>query len=314
MGTNGTNSAEITVIVPVYNVEQYVAQCIESLLMQTVPTNIIVIDDGSTDESGKICDQFSKYDNVIVKHIANGGVSKARNLGINMAKTQYISFVDADDYVMENHLECLFEMIKSEPHCLPVVGYTQDEFELGKNKESYIISKKRADIVFNHMLNYEGYDGYLWNKLFKRDILISNNIYFPEGIKIWEDMFFVEKYLKHINLVVENNSITYFYRPNNTGATYLLSKDKMKSKIEVTDKFLELSESEKSFFHKTVIRLKRVCIMEFLIRTKDFNNNYYQNLNTLIRDSKDITIKEYAKYCYITILYMIAKCSIVLRK
>ena len=99
----------ISVIVPVYNVEKYLSRCIESILRQTYPYfELILVDDGSPDKSGKICDKYAKKDERIkVLHKENGGVSSARNIGLDYAKGEYISFIDSDDWVRENYLEKL---------------------------------------------------------------------------------------------------------------------------------------------------------------------------------------------------------------
>ena len=91
----------ITVIIPVYNVEKYLKECLESIINQTYKNlEIILIDDGSTDASGEICDEYSKRDNRIrVVHKANGGLSSARNLGLDIANGEYVTFIDSDDYI-----------------------------------------------------------------------------------------------------------------------------------------------------------------------------------------------------------------------
>ncbi len=103
----------ISVIVPVYNVEKYVDKCIESIINQTYKNlEIILVDDGSTDNSGKICDEYAKADSrVVVMHKNNGGLSDARNTGINEAKGRYITFVDSDDYIDVNMIELMYERI-----------------------------------------------------------------------------------------------------------------------------------------------------------------------------------------------------------
>lgn len=101
---------KISVIVPVYKVEEYLEECIESLVNQTMKEiEIILVDDGSPDHCGAICDQYAqKYSNITVIHQKNGGLSCARNQGLSIAKGEYISFVDSDDYVKENMLETLY--------------------------------------------------------------------------------------------------------------------------------------------------------------------------------------------------------------
>nr|WP_302853132.1 glycosyltransferase [Methanosphaera stadtmanae] len=105
---------KVSIVIPVYNVEKYIERCLKSILNQTLDSiEVIVIDDGSTDNSGKICDEFStKYKNVKTFHKRNGGVSSARNLGISIAKGEYIGFVDPDDFIHVNMYKELYENAK----------------------------------------------------------------------------------------------------------------------------------------------------------------------------------------------------------
>ena len=106
----------ISVIVPVYNVEKYISRCIESIMKQTYKNiEIILIDDGSTDNSGKICDEYSlKDDRINVIHKKNGGLSDARNTGLDIAKGKYISLIDSDDFVSKFFIETLYNTCKNE--------------------------------------------------------------------------------------------------------------------------------------------------------------------------------------------------------
>ena len=104
----------ISIIVPVYNVEKYVAECIESIIKQTYQNlEILLIDDGSTDNSGKICDKYAEKDKRIkIIHKENGGVSSARNLGLDLAQGEYIAFIDSDDFVSNKYIESLYSAIE----------------------------------------------------------------------------------------------------------------------------------------------------------------------------------------------------------
>ena len=106
----------ITIVVPVYKVEKYIDRCVTSILNQTYKNlQIILVDDGSPDNCGKICDEYAKKDNRIeVIHKENGGLSDARNAGINIAKGKYIAFVDSDDYVSNDYIEYMYKILKKE--------------------------------------------------------------------------------------------------------------------------------------------------------------------------------------------------------
>ena len=108
---------KISIIIPVYNVENYLRQCIESILEQEYEEKeIILVDDGSTDNSGSICDEYAdKYENVLVIHKENGGLSDARNVGLAKAAGEYVLFVDSDDFVEENSLSPIVEIVNANP-------------------------------------------------------------------------------------------------------------------------------------------------------------------------------------------------------
>ena len=193
----------ISTIVPVYNAEKVLHYCVDSILNQTFKDfELILIDDGSTDNSGALCDEYaSKYDNITVRHTKNQGVSKARNTGIELAKGEYICFVDSDDYVEKDFLQ---EMVAKAEEGFDFVltayqwvdDYNHNVFKtvIYKEKESYSVVDKNSlmDLSSLVLLSQP------WNKLFKRKIIIENNIRMPEDISLGEDTVFVYRYLSSI--------------------------------------------------------------------------------------------------------------------
>ncbi len=132
----------ISIIVPVYNVEQYLEKCVKSIIRQTYKNiEIILIDDGATDSSGKICDKLKLKDNRIkVIHKENGGLSDARNAGLKVAKGEYIGFVDSDDYIKEDMFETLYNLNKKYNSEISIVSY----YEICKDK---LIAVRESDEV-----------------------------------------------------------------------------------------------------------------------------------------------------------------------
>ena len=132
------NSVLVSVIVPVYNVESYLSKCVESIKDQSYSNiEIILVDDGSTDSSGKLCDEFVKSDGRIkVLHKVNGGVSSARNLGIDICHGEYITFVDSDDWVEQNYIEVLLNEILTDANQLVFCKY--DILTNGNFKPGYL--------------------------------------------------------------------------------------------------------------------------------------------------------------------------------
>ena len=189
----------ITIIIPLYNKEKYIYKCLNSILLQSYGFyEVLIIDDGSTDNSAKICEEFYSKDKRF-KYFSkeNGGVSSARNLGIEKAKYDYIVFVDADDYIEEDYLKSLTEY-----ECdLVVEGFKKDENgffsefhifneECNKNQMlKYLMRKEIANIFSVPYL-----------KLFKLEYIKNNNIRFNEKISFGEDFDFVLKYLRTMSL------------------------------------------------------------------------------------------------------------------
>lgn len=216
----------ISIIIPVYNVEKYLKKCIESIISQSFrEIEILLIDDGSSDNSGKICDLYALKDNRIkVFHKENEGVSTARNYGIEKATGEWISFVDSDDWLAREYCEIL----EKESKDVDLIFYTSCNHYLDNSKRvsipNQIISSTRNEIEktiyylkYNN-LNYEFF-GYTWNKCFKSDIIKKHNIKFIEGLSVKEDEIFTMTYCRYIKSLSVTPHIIYNYRILNTGLT-----------------------------------------------------------------------------------------------
>lgn len=216
---------KISVIVPIYNIEKYLNRMLESLINQSYKNlEIILIDDGSCDSSGDICDEYKKKDDRIkVIHKTNEGVSKVRNLGIKLATGDYIGFVDSDDVIDKDMYKKLYENMISNNCDISVCNYCT--FAVEPSFEYYnkikIFDKKDAlnDIISDGIIT-----NFLWNKLFKKNIF--NNIKFPKG-KIYEDMYVMPKLLEKVNRLCFDYSklYGYFIRINSYVNTYNCSKN-----------------------------------------------------------------------------------------
>lgn len=186
---------KVSVIVPIYNVEKYLLRCLESLVNQTLQEiEIILINDGSTDNSGKIAEEFAKWHPQKVKYYEkeNGGLSDARNYGIPKATGEYIAFLDSDDYIEKDAYEEMYNKAKESN-----ADYVECDFIWEYPK------KKREDrqIKYNNkkeMLTVVRVVA--WNKLIRRDIIVNNNITFPKGLR-YEDVEFTYKILPYLNQI-----------------------------------------------------------------------------------------------------------------
>lgn len=211
---------KVSVIMPVYNSSNYLRTCLDSVVSQTYSNfEIVLVDDGSTDGSQNICDEYASiFNNINVYHIDNKGVSNARNFGISKAKGELVTFVDADDWVEKDILENLVSMINDyDLSCcsLREVWPHINTKNLLINSNYQLDNPKDAFDVINRM--HKG----VTVKLFRKEIIINNNIKFNEEIKNGEDAVFLYEYLMHANSFVTSSKIVYNYNKidSNTAVT-----------------------------------------------------------------------------------------------
>lgn len=203
---------KVSIIVPVYNVELYIDECIQSILEQTYRNiEIILVDDGSTDKSGIKCDEYAKKDSrIIVLHKVNGGLAEARNYGVNYASGEWILFVDSDDYIKNNACERLIETAMKFKSDI-VVG-KEKKFEnkliiqnVSDNLEPECLTSEEGLIAYF----YRKFNGYACGKLIKTSLV--RKFPFPIG-KYFEDAFVVYHYLEYSNKIVVIQDELYYYR------------------------------------------------------------------------------------------------------
>lgn len=202
----------ISVVVPVYNVENYLSICIESIIYQDYKNiEIILVDDGSTDSSGKICEKYKLLDNRIrVIHQQNGGLSNARNVGIKIAKGEYIGFVDSDDWIAKKMYSTLISLCEEKETDIAVCERILVESDFiddnGTSGEVYIASTDEAlDVLYKD----EKYYSHAWNKLYKRELF--DNIQFPNG-KTFEDIYIMHDIFSLSKRVAFIDKGLYYYR------------------------------------------------------------------------------------------------------
>lgn len=212
----------VSVIVPVYNSEDDIEKCVDSILKQSWNNlEIILIDDGSTDRSSYICDKLCEKDTRIkVIHQINKGVSCARNIGLTNAQGEYIVFVDADDELTKDSIR--IRMLKIAYSDLVVTGYDVVDsyykklYTVNRYEEEKLTQTEMLTLMFGE--HQCGYQGYLWNKLFKMELIRTGNLKFREGVYYNEDRLFLIEYLMKSKCVSFERVSTYLYKINPKGA------------------------------------------------------------------------------------------------
>lgn len=208
-------ATRFSIIVPVFNAESTLDKCVESILAQTFSDwELLLIDDGSVDSSGLMCDEFSKKDTRIRSfHKQNGGPSSARNMGLNLAKGEYICFCDSDDWVEKNWLLNFFKCTDSD---FIITGFSACGWN-GKNTNAVVSCDTSfgtmPDDAFNlfSMMNDSGNVGYLWCRCFRRELIEKGNLCFDERFRILEDECFIFEYMLTISNYVMLSSADYHY-------------------------------------------------------------------------------------------------------
>lgn len=200
----------ISIIVPVNNVDKYLKTCLDSILNQTfIDWECIIVDDGSTDNSPALCDEYAAKDKRFkVIHQSYGGVSNARNNALRIIKGDYVGFVDADDWIDAEFLSNLYQLITENDADISMVGFRKEY--IGRHSDKHLTNKART-IDGETAIREIGYDklpNYVWNKLHKRSIITCD---FPEG-RNFKDIFVYGKWLTNVKKMVIDPTILYHYR------------------------------------------------------------------------------------------------------
>lgn len=203
----------VSVMVPVYNAEQNLPKCIESLKVQTYGNiQILLIDDGSKDASLEVCRCYAEKDpRIKVVNQENGGEGAARNRGLKEADGAYICFVDADDYVKPDFVKNLYEIQKINQAELSICGFVE-------MKKGQIVNETIGNVeimtqaeAMENLLKHTSFKGYVWNKMFVMDIINENNIHFDQSLAVWTDVLFVFTYMQYIKKAVYDPKPMYYY-------------------------------------------------------------------------------------------------------
>lgn len=207
---------KISVIVPVYNNQFFIKKCIDSILNQTLnEIEIILINDGSSDGTHEICEDIAqKNEKINYINKKNEGVSRTRNLGISLAKGEYIAFVDSDDYIDSKTFEKMYDKIKNKDLVIIGFNYVDENNNIKNVKLPPNLKNKEEYMEIKHDIF-----GYTWNKLYKKEIILENKIFFPTDTSMCEDFVFNYKYFNYIQKIESIQEALYFYYDNPNGLT-----------------------------------------------------------------------------------------------
>lgn len=252
---------EISIIIPVYNAEKYIDKCIESLINQKFKNlEIIIVNDGSTDKSLEICRKYERIDSrIIVINKDNGGVSSARNIGLEVASGEYIGFVDPDDWVEEDMYYNMYNTLKSTSADVVICNYYEENRRKTKEvrlsgtksilKENDIIQYIVSPMIATEDLNNgrSTLMGSVCRLLIKHSIIIDNNIRFKDYIPLMEDLIFSINIFLKSHIISIDNSISYHYRQNSVSAINRYRKDLKKIHDTVTFEIEALLKQENKY-------------------------------------------------------------------
>ena len=279
---------KVSIIVPIYNVEKFVSECIKSTINQDYKNiEIILVDDGSSDKSGTICDEFAQKDKRIrVLHKKNGGVSSARNAGIEMSTGEYICFIYGDDYLSKDYVSYLVELIEKNNAdiSLSMSYYADYQNKQSKNETTKVITGKEAAI---QIMSYNIAIG-VYNKLFSRKSIIGN-VKFEEELCMGEGFNFNTDVFQRVNNVAIGHRKIYFYRKNNNESVTtkfdaqkwengLLAMEKIKNKMLIKDN--DMIDAWKFANWRT-----HVDVYTLLIATKN-EKKYVKLYNRCLKEGK----------------------------
>lgn len=299
---------KVSIIVPVYNAEMFLKRCIESLLNQEdyVEYEIILVDDGSTDNSGEICEEYAKkFNKITVIHKKNEGVSKARNLGINNAKGDYITFVDSDDFVNKDMLKNFYNTVKISKSDMIFFGHNNININTNKvisYKAKKIINTKLDSFLRKDFIYY--YKNFLlqgpFNKFYKKEIIDSFSIRFDESLRICEDAMFVIDFLKKSVSISSIEGCYYNYMQNGTENTLIrqFNVNEVEANWELYEDFLSLFEKQE-LYKNEIICVKEdflnrfiVCLKKMFLKSKYSKERLICELKKFINDERLNEFKE----------------------
>lgn len=273
----------ITVIIPVYNVEQYLDRCMHSILNQTYENlEIILVDDESKDKSNEMCLEYLSDPRVIVEHGIGEGLSGARNSGLNIAHGKYVVFVDSDDYAEHTMIENLYKCLKDNNADTAIGGFRRaigSNIEIKENRFAgtvYIGHDTIMDKVLKKMLASDGHDQIemsVWKSIFSMDIINNNSLRFPDKKYLCEDIIFDFGYFSCAQRVAMSDDTGYCYCLNEESLSQMYQKNKFERITFQTSEMRRLSK-EVSFDEEAGLRIDNFYVGNLIHHMKTMAANH----------------------------------------
>lgn len=290
---------KLSIIVPVYNIENYIERCVRTILAQTFKDfELILIDDGSVDTSGELCDKLAKEDKrIYVIHKSNGGVSSARNYGLKIARGKYIMFCDGDDYVRTEWCQCMVDIMnKNDNASMGICGYqfvdVQSDEILGNinySEQDFICESKAAfwQIYMKNLLSMP------WNKIYRTDIVKENNIEFDESLQYNEDLLFVLEYIKKSSsgFAICNSPLYFYVRGIEGSLTHRYVPDLWEIKkrifqemdVVISQSGIDTKKIETDYYSKGIWHIVSAISSELSKQNNRSVAKKYQNLKGILK-------------------------------
>lgn len=266
-------SPKISIIVPVYKVEQYLRRCLDSIASQTFTDwECILIDDGSPDKSGAICDEYAEKDSRFrVIHQKNAGVSAARNAGLDVARGEWIGFVDSDDWVEKDCYETALYL--ADENNADLVQWNMQAFS---DKENLEKGRCRKSQKFSFKTSCTYFEPSMCTKLVKKSFV--HNIRFPEGIALSEDrLFALQVYLACENCFY-TDKVLYHYYMRTSSASHTMTKEMILQEAEVIRQMEAVCHKNTLFLGDFIYEQKKSCKNHVIHRLNEFDGQLYRNV------------------------------------
>ncbi|WP_426350915.1 DUF1919 domain-containing protein [Alloiococcus sp. CFN-8] len=293
-------SSKVCVIIPVYNAEKTIERCVDSIIYgKNRDVDVILVDDYSADNSWTICKELSKrHMNVrCIQNVENRGVSYTRNQGLRLAESEYILFVDSDDWVSENYVNMLLDMATSNPDALVICGhhfinemerFRRDYVWKQDSNHVYTIGKECFFDLSRKFLIQQ-----LWNKIFRRDIIVQGRVLFDETQSMGEDFQFVLDYMEALNCqecVIYNLPLYYYIRANNTSLMSNFGLTKHEKEYERYAKLYQLCGEENEViqeqYNRAIQGIKENFIYQIMHDKKSHKSRKISNIECIMQDGQ----------------------------